>query len=159
MNIPEKNICAVYCIENINNGRKYVGASESLRDRIKAHLRLLRQGKHTSELMQKDFSRGDQFTVHVLREFPKHSRADMLDFEHHETIRLDSVANGYNKQMPAADHHVHKPREYKFNMEKIEELLQPYAGDITILKNRSMIKRLCGLLNCQPEDITEYTQD
>ena len=159
MNIPEKNICAVYCIENINNGRKYVGASDHLRDRIKTHLRLLQKGTHTSELMQTDFSRGDQFSVHVLREFPKHRRADMLDFEYLEIVRLDSVENGYNKQLPAADHQFHKPHEYKFNMEKIEELLQPYAGDITIPKKRSMLKRLCGLLNCQPEDIIEHTQD
>ena len=48
----------IYAIRCKTNGRMYIGRTRQLlEERVKAHLTLLRAGKHTNKLMQEDYKK------------------------------------------------------------------------------------------------------
>lgn len=48
----------IYAIRCKTNGRMYIGRTRQLlEERVKAHLTLLRSGKHTNKLMQEDYKK------------------------------------------------------------------------------------------------------
>lgn len=50
------DIYKIYAIRCKTNKKMYVGrTTQTVEERIRAHLQLLRKGKHTSKLMQEDF--------------------------------------------------------------------------------------------------------
>lgn len=69
----------VYCILNKQNEKRYVGSTVGLYHRKNDHLHRLRNGKHYSELMQKDFNEWgeDSFVIFVLEEVKTNDR-DLL---------------------------------------------------------------------------------
>lgn len=159
MNIPEKNLTCVYCIENVHNGKKYIGSTNEFRSRIQTHYRLLKKGIHNSPIMQRDFDAGDAFVVVMLKEFKRTTyKNDMLAFEREAIIEANSVECGYNIGIPGA-HHAMKQKTYPawdFDMKKIKKLLQPLVGYANIHR-RAKIRQLCKILECEPADIMVFT--
>lgn len=51
--MKEEMLCGVYCIENINNGKKYIGSSIDIHKRWKSHVYELNNNKHHSFHLQR----------------------------------------------------------------------------------------------------------
>lgn len=51
-----KKLGAVYIIENIKNGKKYIGQSIRYKERYKYHLKLLRLNNHFNKKLQDDYN-------------------------------------------------------------------------------------------------------
>lgn len=47
----------VYAIRNIESGRRYIGSSNNIKDRVHSHIRELSLGCHANHVLQSDFSR------------------------------------------------------------------------------------------------------
>ena len=69
-------VVGVYCIFNVNNGRRYVGSSNHLWTRFTEHRRHLRNGIHENQFLQNDYQKcgGDSFLFFVLEKCSEDSR-------------------------------------------------------------------------------------
>ena len=48
----KNKICGIYCIENINTNKKYIGQSVNINDRWSKHKNELRQNSHDNDYLQ-----------------------------------------------------------------------------------------------------------
>jgi group I intron endonuclease len=92
--LPE--LCGIYEIRNLNNGKVYIGSSCNIRRRIHKHRQELRHGKHHSQKLQRAWNKYGEtaFDVSVLELVPDHSKLEVR-----EQIWIDrkgSVKQGYN---------------------------------------------------------------
>jgi hypothetical protein len=63
----EDNLGAgVYMIQNLTNGKMYIGQSTNITKRLTNHAVQLRSGKHIIKKLQSDYDSGNQFTYKVL---------------------------------------------------------------------------------------------
>ena len=158
MNVPKEDLKCVYCIENRRNGKKYIGSSAQVRNRIRMHLAALIKSSHNSLLMQNDFDSGDNFTVRILKEFPRtvNGTKDMLAYERDMIIFFNTLEHGYNRKAPSEHQpYIYSPPSWSFDMQNIEKLLCPFTGPMTV-QRRSAILKLCKILECSPDDIMSY---
>lgn len=66
-----KNIrCGIYCIENINTNKKYIGQSINIDDRWSKHKSELRSNSHDNDYLQKAWNKygEDNFRFYILEE-------------------------------------------------------------------------------------------
>ena len=64
----KEEICGIYCIENLDNGKKYVGQSINIKDRIRNHRYTLKGNKHANQHLQNSYNTHglDAFNYYVL---------------------------------------------------------------------------------------------
>ena len=95
--MKEEIITGIYCIENIRNGKKYIGQSKNIKSRWKKHISSLRRCNHSNSYLQDSWiTYGESsFKFYVLEE----CSVDLLDErERYYIDTLDSMCygNGYN---------------------------------------------------------------
>ena len=56
ISIPDIKTGGVYALINRNTGRMYIGETEDIRRRCKAHINLLKSGKHNNSELQNDYN-------------------------------------------------------------------------------------------------------
>ena len=99
--VPKDHGAVVYCIENTNNHKKYIGSTLDLYSRISTHKSQLKRGKHNIKDMQADYDSGDDFVVSVLYRSDKkdylEQKGDVAINEYKEIINNNAVENGYNR--------------------------------------------------------------
>ena len=95
----------VYKIENLNNGKLYIGCSGDVQKRIFSHKTFLAGGKHTNEELQADYDKGDKFKAAEIFAAGVNDSFDdyifgcaMRGVEAFYTVTLNTDLNGYNKK-------------------------------------------------------------
>lgn len=97
----------VYVITYLPTGKKYVGRTTNLKDRIQLHMSALRCGRHSSKELQKDYNKfgggKDAFRIEVVGEYQWHVNKVDTDLEFLVMTRLHTYDEqyGYNTHDPA----------------------------------------------------------
>lgn len=95
-----EKICGIYCIENIVNGKKYIGCAVDIRRRITRHFGELKSQVHTNSVFQKAYNKygRENFKHYILQELERNE--DLLEcMEIYWIAYYDSFINdgkGYN---------------------------------------------------------------
>lgn len=68
----ESKITGVYCIENINNGKKYIGIARDIQSRWKKHIYKLSKNNHSNSYLQSVYNNEglDILKFYVIQELP-----------------------------------------------------------------------------------------
>jgi group I intron endonuclease len=87
----------IYCIENLVNGKKYIGLSNDCSRRKREHFNLLNKNKHENRHLQNawNFYGEDSFSFYVI----EHCSVDLLDEKEKYYIakyNTDNMMHGYN---------------------------------------------------------------
>ena len=92
-----KKICGIYCIENLVNGKKYVGQSIDIKSRFSKHKSLLRLGKHKNIHLQGawDTYGENNFSFYVIEECPQ-EELDSKEQNYISNMDLRNPDVGYN---------------------------------------------------------------
>jgi len=83
----------IYCIENLNNGKRYVGSSNNLKKRKKSHFYELKRGNHGNLKLQRSYNKHgeEKFTFYILEEVENE-----LDLISREQFYIDNLKPQYN---------------------------------------------------------------
>lgn len=86
----------VYCIENLVNGKCYVGGSTNIKARWSTHRSSLNHGYHASESLQQEWIvyGEENFAFHMLEEVMNED--NLVDREQFWIDNFDSINIGYN---------------------------------------------------------------
>jgi len=88
--------CGIYAIENMQNGKRYVGSSRNMERRIKAHVWQLRNDRHHSAHLQAAWGAYGEEAFCFISVMRCGSEDDLLAAERLEIEMHNSVENGYN---------------------------------------------------------------
>jgi hypothetical protein len=139
--IPEYKGSGVYSITNLASGKRYIGQSHNIRERVCEHIQLLKANKHYSLKFQEDYSSGDNFEVEILfknsegRKQSKQRRTKEREF----TLLYDSFNNGYNREVPNVATIIF-PKSHYNHLSKSTKTTKEILGSIDI--NHTSIKKL-----------------
>lgn len=100
--------CGIYCIENIQNGKLYIGKSIHIYCRIRQHFLLLERGKHANVLLQRAWSKLGhckfKWTILLECREPELAQTETRLVLLYKTIDLKQ---GYNIEIPNGQTHRH----------------------------------------------------
>ena len=85
----------IYCIENKENGKKYVGHAKNIQSRWRIHKSQLRRGAHINRFLQRAWNKygEDAFAFYVLEECREE---DLREAEMDWIEKLGTFKDGYN---------------------------------------------------------------
>ena len=68
--MAKEKICGIYCIENLVNGKKYIGLSTDIKQRWKQHVINLKGGRHINDHFQSAWNKykAKSFKFYILEE-------------------------------------------------------------------------------------------
>lgn len=96
-NIPKLiSKMGIYCIAHSKSGRKYVGSSFDIPQRLRKHRHALRQNNHPNPILQNYFNKysEEQFSIEVLEIV--HTKEELIGREQHWIDQLHSAVEGFN---------------------------------------------------------------
>jgi group I intron endonuclease len=68
--MPYKKVSGVYCIENIENGKRYIGKGNNIRRRLAEHKKDLRKNNHKNDHLQKSWNKyGETHFIFYILEY------------------------------------------------------------------------------------------
>ena len=96
--MAKEKICGIYCIENLINGKKYIGQSRDIYTRWRSHKSQLNLNKHSNEKLQNAWHKygEENFLFYIL---VKTSENELDFFEKYYIALYDSYIHGYNKDI------------------------------------------------------------
>ena len=131
----DSDLCkfGVYCIENVESGKQYVGStSSSFSKRFREHFNSLKNNRHHSQILQRSFNKHtiQAFSLKIL---------EIVDTRDYKTIRgreqhwLDSLQPYYNI-LPNAESFFGYKRSEEDNLKQVERLRQKFTQKETGVK-------------------------
>lgn len=111
-------ICGIYCIENIVNGKKYIGQSRDIKHRFSTHKMNLNKNIHANVHLQSAWNMygAESFKFYIIEEC---TASDLDDKEIYYIQIYNSMQDGYN--LNAGGQGI---PEYKHTPEEIEKMIQ-----------------------------------
>lgn len=93
----KNNMSGIYCINNIENNKKYIGQSKNINDRWRRHVGELNNGNHYNDYLQKSWNKHgeDKFEFHVL-EYCDETELDVREVYYIELYNTTNRDLGYN---------------------------------------------------------------
>lgn len=94
--MAKEKVCGIYCIENLINGKRYIGQSIDIYARWTNHKTELNRNRHNNEKLQNSWNKhgSDNFNFYIL----KTTVPGELDaLEKYYIDLYDTYVNGYNK--------------------------------------------------------------
>lgn len=88
----------IYCITNLKNGKRYVGQSVHVSERIKQHMRKLKQGIHGNKAMQRDYKTDWKYFKWEMLEICPVERLGEREAYWSDYYHCFDPKHGYNKQ-------------------------------------------------------------
>lgn len=86
----------VYAIKHNQTQRMYIGSSSNVDSRIRAHLSMLRTGKHINKSMQDDYNRyGENFSFYELATINSYAEKNK-EYEFQKKYKTKDPEFGYN---------------------------------------------------------------
>lgn len=129
-------ILSIYKIENLNNGKIYIGCSSNARKRIRTHKNDLAKGNHPQKELQADYDNGNKFAACELFAVSVSDSFDPYIFgramhavEAHYTIKYNSDVNGYNIKHVGAWRKREEATTCKPDLESIRAELRRHTAD------------------------------
>lgn len=93
--MSKEKICGIYCIENLTNGKRYIGQSVNIYERWENHKYALNGNRHGNEHLQRAWNKYGvlSFSFSILEKCEQ----DKLDLRESYWVNYyDSFKNGYN---------------------------------------------------------------
>lgn len=91
----KEKLCGIYCIENITDGKKYIGKSINIIARIKEHKRLLQKNAHQNRKLQRSWNKyGEAFFIFNVVELTDES--SLNEKEVYYISKYNSLKEGFN---------------------------------------------------------------
>lgn len=120
--MSKEKVCGIYCIENLVNGKKYVGQSVNIYDRKFHHFNELRNGTHHNEFLQHDYNihKEENFIFYIIKECSK-ELLDKYEILYIEKFNLLNRDFGYNINPGGAAPHKFSDLELKKRSDSIKE--------------------------------------
>ena len=125
-------ICGIYCIENIDTNKKYIGQSINIKERWNKHKYSLRNNSHDNDFLQKAWNKHgeDKFKFYILEECDK-SKLNEKEIYYIDLYKTLDENYGYNLKAGGQNGVV---SEYG-NLKRINSLKRAYST--TDLRERS----------------------
>lgn len=129
-------ICGIYKIENIENGKVYIGKSKNIFRRWIEHQHELQAGKHHSTLLQEDWNKygSTKFTFQIIKECNEN---ELDKYEEKYSFKYNSLNKDYGYNVATIG-------DNKTNTICAERYIdsEKYIVDLSIFKNYSNSKIL-----------------
>ena len=127
-----EKICGIYCIENLVNGKKYIGQSNNVYKRWKAHIKELDNNYHCNSYLQKAWNKHgkENFLFNILETCQEN---ELNEKEIYYIDKYSTYNSGYNLTIGGegrrgyhlTDKHKDKIRNSRHNFKLMEILLRP----------------------------------
>lgn len=93
--MARERICGIYCIENLINGKKYIGQSNNIYKRWKSHIKELNNNCHCNNYFQKAWNKygEDNFYFNVLENCKEN---ELNEKEIYYISKYSTYKSGYN---------------------------------------------------------------
>ena len=176
--MSKEKLCGIYCIENLINGKKYVGQSTNIDGRRRQHLSHLRRGMHRNEHLQSAWDKyGESNFEFSIIELCDIANIDELERFYIDKYNLMDDKYGYNresggnlkkkvsketKEKISKNHaNVSKENNPFYNKKHSKESIEKYMKNPNYInrKHKGMDSHTCTISEDVAREIKEYFSD